>query len=92
MSKRKTPTRMDLAYERGWILQFVLSRLEPDPCERVAIIDVFTAYKAWLVRYKNTKSVLTIDGFGRLFPKGFLRKPVCFNYETRNAIIGMKLV
>ena len=92
MSKKRCIPRDVRAKERGWILQFTLLKLEADASERVAIMDVFAAYKKWVQAKKGTASVLSIDGFGRLFPKGFMRKPVCFNYETRNAIIGMRLV
>lgn len=73
-TKRKTLPKKELAAENAAITQFVFDCTFPVKGNKVPLQDVFLVYKLWRKRNGLKPSILTIDGFGRLFPHAYARK------------------
>lgn len=93
MKRRQLPPNV-LAQERDWIRQFVAMKVIPTEGARVTTAQLFDAYKAWLKKHGIGPTVLTVDGFGRLFPKQFERRTIAHPKKagTCKGIIGIKVV
>jgi hypothetical protein len=90
MSKAKSSVRkrisvQELKREAVRVRSFVVTSIEksdgPTP-----VSSVFSAYKRW-----NPSTKLSIDGFGRLFPKTFSRKIAKINGRVQRVLVGAGL-
>jgi hypothetical protein len=74
MKKRRTLPPKQLAAENAAITQFLFDVGRSVPGAKLPLQTVFMVYQEWRKRNKIKPSVLTIDGFGRLFPHAFPRR------------------
>lgn len=72
--KRKTLNPKLLAAENAAITQFVFDCTFPFRGNKVPLAAVFSVYALWRKKNGLKPSILTIDGFGRLFPRAYPRK------------------
>lgn len=89
MSKRITYET--LKREKQDILQFALSNLVPSE-GKIFVQDIFHAYQDWRIDQHLGDSELSVDGFGRLFPKNFQRRTLYVDGEIRKGIHGVSLI
>ena len=91
-SKRQQLPDSVRAQERQWITQFVLTHVvEDDQTKATPMHVVYDEYCDWLARRDLGPTKLSLDGFGRLFPKNFERKVVGFDGKTYKAVMGVKV-
>lgn len=85
---------MTLSQEKDLIYQFLLNHLIKDRYSRgVATADLFEGYKRYLNRNEYPKTELSIDSFGKLFPKSFKRRTIYFNESlTAKGIARVRLL
>lgn len=84
----------DRASEYWFIYFFSVECLEKIEGERVAIEDVFFAYKQWKHKVrKNNSGVarLSIDSFGKLLPKVYERKVMKINGESKRMLLDTRI-
>lgn len=78
--KRKSNPPKVLEAENGAITQFMFDAVEPLSPDQVhqtiPLQEVFDAYQTWRSRNKLPPTVLTVDGFGRMFPQAYPRRSV----------------
>ena len=91
MKKRKRITTERLATERKWISQFVIASLRAEPGQKTPICDIFDAYQAWLKKSGLGKTELSIDGFGRMFPKHYSRGSSFLGPHHAKFVFGTRL-
>lgn len=90
--KLTTRERVPLAalkQEKTDIIQFALDKIALEANTRVFMHELFEAYDTWRAKRKKDASALSIDGFGRLFPKHFHRATLCRNGEVFKGIRGI---
>lgn len=73
-TKRKNISPKILAAESAAITQFLFDVGKPVKGSKVPLQTVFLVYQEWRKKNKLKPSVLTIDGFGRLFPHAYPRR------------------
>lgn len=73
--KRKPNTSPKwLAVEKRDVTQFIFEQTVPAGGRvKTPISDVFKSYQSWRKAHELSKSKLTVDGFGRLFPHTYAR-------------------
>lgn len=64
-----------LAKESAAITQFVFDTFEPACKTKMPIQMAYDAYEQWRKLNRMPVTKLTVDGFGRLFPKAYRRGP-----------------
>ncbi len=82
-----------LAAEKRDITQFVVSKTRPTKEFNTPIRELFSAYRSWRFHTRRGNSLLSVDGFGRLFPKNFKRASV-YHAPLKNTIkcvIGLEV-
>ena len=80
------------ARERKWVSEFVLNHVVETPGSKLSVEEVFDSYCDWLARNDRGPSMLSIDGFGRLFPKHFERKTAAYGEGTRKVVFGVRVI
>lgn len=85
---RRRVTKEGLKREKHLVTQFVLTRIQPDPLVKwLKMKDIFDVYS------REYQTHLTIDGFGRLFPKNvFPRKSMSKDGKSFKVVVGVKVV
>lgn len=73
MKKLERLPQKILEAEKAAITQFVVSRTLPDESVRTPMGELFKDYRSWRAKTRRGNSRLTVDGFGRLFPKTYKR-------------------
>jgi hypothetical protein len=90
MKKRTHPSV--LIQESSWVTQFVLNHVVSDAAVRaVRMQDIYDSYCDYLARKEMGPSKLTVDSFGRMFPKVFERKNVSFDGRTYKSVVGVRV-
>lgn len=84
MTRKNTSPKL-LAAEYAAITQFLFDRTTPDSQAKLPMFDMFEAYQDWRQVNKMRPTKLTIDGFGRLFPKVFERGSA-YHPELKHAV------
>jgi len=81
------------AREHHWVTQFFLNHVVPDPGARGITTEViFEAYQKFLSDEGLSKTMLNVDGFGRMLPRSLYRKPLTNEKgQMRKTAVGMKL-
>jgi hypothetical protein len=77
--------------ERARILNFCLDLLKPKVGHRLSMQQIFDEYQGWLKQRGHGGSKLSIDGFGRLFPKTYPRRTMFFEGEVRRCLEGWEI-
>jgi phage/plasmid-associated DNA primase len=81
----------DWRQEEPRILTFCLDRLQTMPGARTPMREVYSGYQEWL-RARGHRTKLSIDGFGRLFPRCYERKVIAAGKgKTMRALIDVRL-
>lgn len=78
MSKKKKRVNKPkdvLAAESGAITQFMFDVTYPLEGAKFPLEHVLEVYKVWRKKNKMSETVLSVDGFGRLFPHVYPRGP-----------------
>lgn len=88
--RRKIPP-LELALEKHCMFQFVMTHVVREEGKRIHMKEIFASYKKWLIAQGCKPSQLTLDGFGRMFPKGFERKHFMRNNRLGKGIEGATL-
>ena len=87
---RKVISKVILQVESNWINQFVLSHVSSSDGD-LQMWEIFDKYKQYLKKSGN-ETELSIDGFGRLFPKCFERRMILKNGKQLNGVVGVRVV
>ena len=89
--KKKPLSYKVLDKENSAVAQFLFDCVIPKAGNRLPVRDLFVAYGAWRKTRMMPPSPLTIDGFGHLFPKFFVRKVMWLFDEklTLNSVLGI---
>lgn len=72
--KRQNIAPKVLAAENSAITQFLFDVISPLEGGKVPIQFVFDAYQKWRSKNKLAPTILSVDGFGRLFPNAYPRR------------------
>lgn len=74
-NKEKTEYKPEVACsEKRDVTQFIFEQTVPAGGRvKTPISDVFKSYQSWRKAHELSKSKLTVDGFGRLFPHTYAR-------------------
>lgn len=88
---RKRLKEEDWRREEPRILAFCLDLVKPKENHRISMKQLFDAYNTWLKHRGYDDSVLSVDGFGRLFPKSFPRQTLVIGGEVRRGIKGWEI-
>lgn len=92
MTKLTTHYRAPLVKkERQDLISFLVQNLAHEPESRVFLKDIFAAYKEWRIKLGLPETLVTIDGFGRIFPKSYIRKLMLINGEVSRGLYNFKL-
>ncbi len=89
--QRKRLSKVDLAQEKRTIFQFCVDHVVWQEAAIITMVEVFSAYKAWRKGYGWVETKLSIDGFGRLFPKNFARKSVWRDGKLLHAVVNVRI-
>lgn len=92
MKKRKRVPESTLSHERLWVSEFTLNSIVEQSGGKLAIHDIFDSYCDWLARRELGPSKLSVDGFGRLFPKHFKRATAMLDGGTRKCVFDVKVL
>lgn len=92
MKERHRIPETTLENERLWVAEFTLNYVVECPGTKLAIQDIFDQYCDWLVRRGLGPSELSVDGFGRLFPKHFKRATGMFENGTRKCVFNIRVI
>ena len=80
--------------ERRWIMQFALNHIEKDPESKgVPTEEAFAEYQKYVRKQRLGKSVISIDGFGRMLPRN-LKTKMYFSQNAktnRKHIVGVRI-
>lgn len=90
-SERVRVSSNTIASERTLVSAFTMNFLREAPGTKIAIHDVFDAYCAWLKTMGMPESKLSIDGFGRLFPKHFDRGTALIDGGARKCVFDVRV-
>lgn len=90
MKKRSSVVK--LRQEKKDIILFVTAYLKIAPNESVFISDIFASYKKWRRLGHKEPSILSIDGFGKMFPNGYHRNVIYIEGSIGRGLKGFKLV
>ncbi len=85
------PSEKEIREETSRIQAFALSEIEPKEGSKVSMVEVFTRYEDWAASRGFVPLEMTIDSFGRLFPKTFPRRIIVHAGKTARGIIGHAL-
>ena len=91
-SKRSKIGPVEAYLERLEIVKFTRDRLKPSAQGWIEMRHVYHAYKTWRKKMRLPVSKLSLDGFGKLFPKSFKRETrysVDLGHNCRH-LIGVK--
>lgn len=91
MTRRILPLKV-LDQERAWITQFALNHVISNAGSKVPIADIYNEYCDFLARKNLGPSKLTVDGFGRMFPKGFKRGAGSVNGKCSKCVFDIQVV
>ena len=80
-----------LKQEKMDILQFALDSVKPEANNRGFMHEIMERYNLWRIAHGKKPSDLSIDGFGRLFPKHFCRATLCRNGEVYKGVRGIAI-
>lgn len=82
-----------LAAEKAAITQFMFDVSEPEKGAKIPLSHVYKHYHVWRRSLKLSKSALTLDGFGRLFPKSYERRGTYWAgaKHSLKCVFGLKL-
>lgn len=81
-----------LLAEKTLVSAFTMNFLRAAPGTKTAISDVFQCYRTWLGEMGLGDSKLSVDGFGRVFPKHFKRGTAMMDGGTRKCIFDVRVV
>lgn len=92
MIYERVPVKV-LEAEKAAITQFILSRTIPTEAARTPMGVFFKDYRSWRAITRRGNSRLSIDGFGRLFPKTYKRGSVYWapGKRTHKCVLGLAL-
>jgi hypothetical protein len=86
MSKKQMVSR-----EHTDILTFVLNCMVPRPEHFMFSEEIFEGYQRWRKKLGLTPSELSVDSFGRLFPKHIKRVSISRAGRTRRGVRGYEV-
>jgi hypothetical protein len=89
--QRKRLKESDWRREEPRILAFCLDIIKPEPNHRLSMEGIFEEYRKWLKTRRQEDTVLSIDGFGRLFPRVYPRRTIVVAGEVKRGLVGYKL-
>lgn len=81
-----------LQREKADIFSFVCDHVQPDDDCFIFVIDAYEAYCEWRERELKERSTISVDSFGKMFPKTFARKNIGRGGRISRGILGVKLV
>ena len=77
--------------ERQDVMMFAMDSLLPDKGNKLFIGEVFDAYKDWRLFSGLPRTVLNVNGFGRLFSCQYKRKQFSREGVMARGLIGARL-
>ena len=95
MYKRARDYKRDLKvqHEKQEVLFFLMTFMtKTDEKHREFTADIYDAYKDWRALNGLAKTVLSIDGFSKLFPKIYVRKAVVTKARKGRAVVGFSCI
>jgi phage/plasmid-associated DNA primase len=79
--------------ERGAITAFCNERIKPKKGGKVHLQDVYAMYKSYRKDKGLVRTVLSLDGFGRVLPPmNAERKPIWIDGKLKRGFLGAVLV
>lgn len=93
MKERIRVKEVDLKCEAHWITQFVLNHIvEVKTVKGIPIGYLFERYQEFIKRRYNSGTQLSVDGFGRMFPKHYQRRSICKDGKAMKGVAGISLI
>lgn len=90
MTKRNSPALVE--FERHRIHHFILDEVISDESAKpIPIAAIFDGFQTWLKKRKLPTTSITVDAFGQIFPKHFVRKTIYWDGGTCRAVVGVRL-
>ena len=87
--KQKPRDRKAVRQEGAMIQNFVMSHIVAGA--GAPLQEIHTAYQKWLKKLKLGESKLSVDSFGRLFPKNFERISVYREGKQFRGVAGIEV-
>lgn len=85
-------TQQALRKEEREIMNFIFDKVRMTQEGRIFSHELFAAYKSWRLDNGLPESSLSLDGFGRLMPKSFRRKPMLKDGIIQRGLLGAEII
>ena len=92
MTNRKRNSREKLAEEFFHVQFFLIEHLRIKTHSKLLVNDIFVAYQKWRERQDKQPTILSVDSFGRFFPRHYKRKNIRVGSDTGRGLENMVLV
>lgn len=91
-SKRKRLTPQELTLEHEHIRYFVTDYFRRKEGARLFVADIYKNYQLYRKKNRLGDSKLSLDGFGRMLPHHWERKPISIAGHAARGLIGYAMM